>query len=231
MSPDDEAPEPFAEAFVAGGTVVLLLVSAEHKCEIVAHILQVVALAIRHIEVEDGVPWPVLFEFLDSEPREKLLFALEVILERGAKQRLAKASWAAEEDGVAKAVGEVVDVLRFVDVDKPVLSYSLKVLHSGRETSELFHVVTRSLLQTQAVAYSKQGSEVGVATVGFCGVTVVEATMIEGELQVELKPLDSRHIIRRLEMGYRCRLYVSRNFWVLSEVLSSCPNSIMIRCC
>ena len=95
-----------------------------------------VILAIE-VNLKHRVFRPVLFECLHLQPLEKVLAALEIILECRDEQRLAEAAGTTEEIN-ALNLGQLIDQCSLVNIDKIILDDACKVLYADRI---LFHIL------------------------------------------------------------------------------------------
>ena len=85
--------------------------------------------------MKDRILRPLGLQALHRQALKEVLTTLEIILQSGAQQRLAKTPGAAQEKCITKIVGKLIDVLGLVNIDKTIGSNLLKVLHAGRETA------------------------------------------------------------------------------------------------
>ena len=65
-------------------------------------------LARAHVEMQDGVLFPFLFQLCDGQAFEEVLAALEVVFQRAAKEALAEPARTAEEDEL-RFVRQLID--------------------------------------------------------------------------------------------------------------------------
>ena len=129
-----------AEGRVCGVAAVGRFIAAEQGTDVGSHHLRVTALDIGHAQLQHRMPRPTALQMPDGKPLEKVVATSEVVFHRRAQHRLAESPRTAQKDGVAIVVGQVIDVVGLVDIDKPLLYDGLKILHAGRVSSPRLHV-------------------------------------------------------------------------------------------
>ena len=78
--------------------------------------LQLIILAIRQVEPDDGILYPLLLQLLDGQTLEEFPAALEIALQRAHQERLAEPPGAAQEEVLRIRLRHLVDIRRFVHI-------------------------------------------------------------------------------------------------------------------
>ena len=88
-------------------------------------------LDVAEVEVEHGIALPLCLELLDGESFEKLSPSGEISVKGTRQQRLAEAARTRQKDELPW-VTDVINIFRFVDIEKSALADFLKSLYSYR---------------------------------------------------------------------------------------------------
>jgi len=86
--------------------------------------------ASAHVEMQNGVFFPVLLQLGDGQALEQVLASLEVILQGAAKQALAEPARTAEEDEL-RFSRQFINKVSLVNVDASVLTDAFKIGDTG----------------------------------------------------------------------------------------------------
>ena len=120
----DDFLEPCSRRAFCFRHAVLFLVVVQLAVQFLYNLADLVfVLARTHVEMQNGVLFPVLLQLGDGQ-------ALKVILQGAAKQALAEPARAAEEDEVG-FVSHSEDQIGFVDIDTVILSDFFKIGDAG----------------------------------------------------------------------------------------------------
>ena len=87
-------------------------------------------LAVRHIEMDDGIFPPFRFLIIDIKSLKQFLATLKKAAQRVYQQRLAETTRTAEEEVDGLSCHQLPDILRLIDIHRSALANSVERLYA-----------------------------------------------------------------------------------------------------